>query len=137
MILDKHNMFSEDQAITATADSTNVVDLGAAARRIAPGEPLKLVLRVTEAFNTLTSLTIGVQQDSVEAVSSPTVLQSVVVPLASLTLGARISMSFMPRNSERYLQLVYTVTGTNPTTGKITAGIALDEDDNEPYAGNI
>ena len=29
MIIDKQNLFSDDQAITVTADSTNVIDLGA------------------------------------------------------------------------------------------------------------
>ena len=43
MILDAQNQFSSAQALTATADSTNVIDLGVA-REIGVGEPMCVLI---------------------------------------------------------------------------------------------
>lgn len=134
MILDSTNVFSDAQAIVATAASTNTIDLGATgipvggsaalARDIGAGNPLPIRIQIVEAFNTLTSLTIALQVDDNSAFSSPKTVESVVVPLADLTLGAVVkALYYVPRGTdERYARLNYTVTGTNPTLGKVTAG---------------
>ena len=137
MIFDKTNLFSDDQAITATAVSTNVIDLGATGtpklrnatplqRNISKGTPIPILVQVTEAFNTLTSLAIAIQTDDNEAFSSPTTVYSESIVLANLTLGARVAIDWLPKNiKERYVRLNYTVTGTNPTLGKVMAGITM------------
>lgn len=137
MILDKSVLFSDDQVITASAASTNIVDLGATGtpklrnaialrRDISKGEPIPLLVQITEAFNTLTSLAIAIQTDDNEAFSSATTVYTETVLLANLTLGARISIDFFPKNvRERYVRLFYTVTGTAPTLGKVTAGPSM------------
>ena len=45
MILDKENLFSDDQALTTTAVSENVIDTGAA-KDVGPGEPLRVVRKI-------------------------------------------------------------------------------------------
>ncbi len=45
------------------------------------------------------------------------------IPLASLVLGYKSPVITLPMKMERYIRLNYTVTGTAPTTGKVTAGI--------------
>lgn len=137
MILDKATLFSDDQAITADAVSTNIVDLGVAARGISQGEPVKLLIQVTAAFNTLTTLIVSVQQDAVEALSSPEELATTTLVLADLVVGAKFFITFVPRNDERYLRLNYNVTGTDPTTGAITAGLLIDDQDSGQYFGAI
>lgn len=135
MIFDKTNLFSDAQAVTASAASTNVIDLGARGtvvggssaltRDIGAGKPLPIRIQIVEAFNNLTSLTVALQVDEDELFGSPKTVESVVVPLADLGLGAFVNeIYYVPRGTdERYVRLNYTVTGTAPTTGKVTAGI--------------
>lgn len=134
MIFDATLTFSSEQAITADAASTNYIDLGATGtpyggsalvRDIGPGCCIPIAICVTAAFNTLTSLTIQLQVDDNTSFSSATTVASVTVPLADLTAGKIIEgLDWIPSGTdERYVRLNYDVTGTNPTTGKITAGI--------------
>lgn len=134
MIFSAQQIFSDDQAITATAISTNVIDLGAADtpygaqaalyQDIGKGNKIPLLVQVTEAFNTLTSLTITVEASAAAGLTSPDVLFTQVIPLASLTVGKQINIDVVPNGiTKRYLGVRYTVTGTNPTLGKVTAGI--------------
>lgn len=125
MIFDKTLMFSEDQAITATAASTNVIDLGSA-RNMLGGQEVPLSLTVTESFDKLTSLTISVETDDNEAfASATTVYTTPAIPLADLAVGKKVLPPYrLPLSvKERYVRMKYTVSGTDPTTGKITAGI--------------
>lgn len=134
MILDKQTLFSDGQAITADAGSTNIVDTGAAPD-VGPGTIMRLFGTITEAFNTLTSLNIILETDADVAFGSAAVLWTVNRPLAALTLNADLKLPPIPRGCERYLRLNYDVVGTNPTTGKIKAGIILDEQANTPTPG--
>lgn len=122
MIIDYENLFSDDQAITADAASTNIIDLGSA-KDSGPGDSLELLIQVTEAFNNLTTLDVLVQTDTVEAFSSPTTLYQGQLALAALTLGKQFPMRFPASGMERYMRVYYDVTGTAPTTGKVTAAL--------------
>lgn len=137
MILSKQSLFSAAQAITATAVSENIYDFGPAG--IIPGEAaavrgdagkgneIPLLVQVVESFNTLTSLAITIEVDDNSAFSSPTVkYTSGAIVLASLVAGYKLPIQVVPLGiNERYMRFVYTVTGTNPTLGKITAGFTL------------
>lgn len=121
MIIDNELVLSDEQAITADAASTNVIDLGAAGR--APGEALNVFALVNEAFNNLTSLTFTVQSATDAAFSSPVAAQSVTVALANLTVGKKVDLGPLLEGTLQYVRVYYDVTGTNPTTGKVTAAI--------------
>lgn len=134
MIFDKQSLFSDAQAITATAASTNVIDLGAPGtpqhaaaainQDVGAGRPVPLRIQIVEAFNNLTSVTVNVQVDNDEAFGSATTVMTVAVPLASLVAGYVVPIEYVPRGSnERYMRLQYVVAGTAPTTGKVTAGL--------------
>jgi len=127
MIIDKQNLFSDEQAITATANSTNVIDLGPANGNVHDGgEPLHILAQVLEAFTASGSatLTITLETDDNDSFSSATVLLSTAaIPKATLTAGYQLPISFLPANAERYVRLVYTVATGPMTAGKITAGI--------------
>jgi hypothetical protein len=133
MIFDNTLLFSSQQAITATAASTNVIDLGATGtpiggvaltRDIGVGKEMDLSVLVTENFNNLTSLTVAVQT-SPDNSTYTTVLQSPAILLAALVAGYQFKVpnSFELGTNARYVRLNYTVAGTAPTTGKITAGV--------------
>ncbi len=134
MIFDRTLLFSNAQAITADAASTDIVDLlatgtvyGAAAalvKDIGKGESIPLLIQVVEAFNTLTSLRVVVQCDDNSGFGSPKDVLEVTLPLASLTAGRTFPMVVVPPGvNERYMRIFYDITGTAPTLGKVTAGI--------------
>lgn len=142
MIFDKTTLLSDAQAITADAVSTNVIDLlatgtvyGAAApltKDVGKGQALKLHIQVVEAFNTLTSLGIQVQVCAVENFGSGVkTLVTETLALADLVAGKTSNILAVPAGADlRYLRLNYDVTGTNPTTGKITAGLVMGSQTN-------
>nr|WP_292131445.1 hypothetical protein [Mesorhizobium sp.] len=128
-------LLSDAQAITATAASTNTIDLGPIAtgivRDIGKGKPIPLRIQVVEAFNNLTSLTVALQTDDNTGFASAKTVWSQVVVLADLIAGKVIVPEWIPRGTdERYMRLNYTVTGTAPTTGKITAGVVMGAQSN-------
>ncbi|HCQ8627385.1 TPA: hypothetical protein OME93_001351 [Klebsiella pneumoniae] len=122
MLLDQQALFSAAQAITATAASTNVIDTGSN-KDVGKYGDIPLLIQVVEGFNNLTSLTVTVQTDDNSAFSSAADVLSMTNPLASLVLGYKSPVITLPMKMERYIRLNYTVTGTAPTTGKVTAGI--------------
>lgn len=134
MIFSKQLLMSDAQAITADAGSTNVIDLkangnlvggsGGITRSLGKGNKVPLLVQVVEAFNNLTSLAISVQTDDNAAFSSAKTVLTETVLLADLVAGKQFNLDFLPRGvNEQYVRIYYDVTGTAPTTGKITAGI--------------
>tara|TARA_R110000803_G_scaffold4054_6_gene13893 strand:- start:6710 stop:7141 length:432 start_codon:yes stop_codon:yes gene_type:complete len=139
MILSAQQLFSDKQAITATALSTNVIDLGvrgtpygAAAPvngDIGKGNSVPLLVQVTEDFNTLTSLTVTVETGATTALGTALISQTVL--LADLTAGWQFNEVDLPKGvTGRYVGIRYTVTGTAPTTGRMTAGISMGNQTN-------
>ena len=125
MILDKENLFSEDQAITVTAASTNLIDLGAAYK--GEGEPVNILAQVTTAFAGGTSVACKLQTDDNASFSSATdVLDSGAIATATLAQGYKFKFSVLPNDLERYIRLYFTVVGTM-SAGKVFAGLNLDE----------
>lgn len=123
MLLDSQHVFSDGQAITATANSTNVIDLGAA--KPGPGNSLRLKAHVTQAFNTLTSLDFVLKTDTDEGMATAIKThQTVNVALAGLALGKVIDLGEIPDGAQRYARMTYTVNGSNPSTGKLTVFVA-------------
>ena len=131
MILDNQTLLSNAQAITADAGSTNQIDLSPRASGvtldIGPGNPVPLFIQVVETFNNLTSLVVSVQVDEDSSFgSATTVVSTAAIPLASLVAGYKFNLDWVPRlTNERYMRVYYDITGTAPSTGKITAGISL------------
>jgi len=136
MILDNTAIFSDAQAIVATARSTNIIDLlatgtpfGAPAALVADlgkGPDIPIDVRVVEDFNNLTSLQVSVEVDDNTSTSSPTIVgMGPAVPLATLKAGYQFPFParLMEGVNERYINLRYTVVGTAPTTGKVTAAV--------------
>ena len=138
MILDYDDEFTTTpaQAITATANGTKVKD-GIKAKDWAAGEPIFAVVRVTEAFNTLTSLTVDVIADTaVGLATAPTVVASKSILLAALTLNSVHHIgALIPGTSKRFLGMKFTVVGTNPTTGKVVGFLA--QTDQRPQDGVV
>lgn len=129
MIIDKQTLFSDEQAITASAASTNIYDTGAVAD-VGPGNTLKLLFGIDETFTVSTGISVTLQTDSEPTFATPANLWVATTALAGLTRGARVSLPSVPAGCERYLRLSYGVIGSSATSGKVTAGIILDNQQN-------
>ena len=129
MYFDSLNMFSDQQAITATADSTKKVHLGGL-KLAGKMDPIFIDIRVNADFNTLTSLKVELQQADTENGSYATVAggDTGAILLADLKAGYKFGLRILPRSvTKPWLKLVYTVAGTPPTTGKVTAALVREE----------
>lgn len=141
MIADKLFELSAEQAITATAFSTNWVDMGSPIRDFGHGEPLYMVFQVTEAFATGSGTPLLVVNLVLDVdTSSHTFLtllgSSVQHVTADLFAGNKIILPINPLSDAqrvtiktfeglalpyRYFGASYVVSGGAFNAGKITA----------------
>ena len=116
MILDSLLRFSAAQALTATADSTNVIDLSND-RDIGIGEPVGIVITVGVTADITTgdeTYQFQLETDDNAAMTSSTIIGDVTVAAAALTAGDKVVIP-LGHSNERYLQVVYTLGGTTPS----------------------
>lgn len=141
MITDKLLRVSEDQAVTATAVSTDKVDLSIA-RDIGEGENLYMNFAVTTALTGGTSLAFEVVvADDAALTSNVTVIgSSGPVLTASLVAGFNTAVRLNPligSTGKRYLGARYTAVGTY-AAGKVTADIVHGiQDGRKAYASGF
>lgn len=142
MITDAFLQLSNAQAVTATAVSTNTIDLGVA-RDMGAGENMYIVITVDVAATAAGAATVNFQviSSAAAALTSPTILmQTDALAKTELTLGRRPIIIEVPRSNllaqpigQRYLGLQYTV-GTGPlTAGSFTVNIVHDVQDIGKY----
>jgi hypothetical protein len=134
MYIDALHLFSDAQAITADADSTNVIDLGIA-NRLFEGQTMGVMIAVDVAAD-FTSMdetyNFILETDSVAAMSSSSDIFNHELMTTDLTAG---SLHFIPIPStntgggsveggaaEQFIQLRYDVEGTTPTV-TVTAAL--------------
>jgi hypothetical protein len=136
MYIDRQNLFGQDQAVTASAASTDYIDLGAA-RDIGNGERPEILVLCTQDATAAgaATVTVALQSDDNSSFSSPiNLVLSDAVPKASLVAGTEVLRVAVPYGTERYLRLFYTV-GTGPlTAGKFTSGLIPLRQANVAYA---
>lgn len=137
MILDRENLFSNAQAVTVTAKSTDTVDLGPRSHaRNSQGQEngLEIFAHVNTTFTAAGAgtLTIELRSSQNSDMSSPVVHgRSDTLALADLVAGNRIR--FVPRlpiDAGRYFDLNYVVATGPMTAGAITAGIVASRQTN-------
>ena len=137
MILDKLLMFSEAQAVTATAASTDVIDLApvdGTRRDVGVGYPLEFWALVNTTATAAGAATVNVQlQTSPDNSTWTTIYDSGALALAALKAGKRVVSVKAPAGVQRYLRVNYSVATGPLTAGAFTSGINLDVDANTPY----
>jgi hypothetical protein len=129
-------LFSDAQAITAAAASTNLIDLGAN-RNLGVGEDLYVHVNVDVAFTDASSdstLTVTVETDDNEAFSSPTTAQTIGTFPALSAIGASLQPDAIV---ERYMRLKYTPNNGSLSTGSVTAALVLGIQAYTSYADNV
>lgn len=125
MIIDNQLVLSDAQALTASAASTNVLDLKASGL-YGNGEQLALVVWVDVATDGTTgdeTYTIKLQSDDADTFGSATDLTPAYTLARSSAAGTKVIVP-LPANAatERYLRAYYTLGGTTPTA-TLTAAI--------------
>lgn len=126
MIHDAQLLFSDAQAITAAAGSTNTIDLSAASRDIGTGKTMYIVVVVDVAFTDAGSdstLSIALEGDSTTTFT-PDATRTLDT-LAALTAAGTVKIyPLQPGGGPeayQYLRLLYTPNNGNLSTGTITA----------------
>ena len=114
MYVDKLLEFSDAQAVTATARSTNIVDFKAAGNDVGTGRQVWVIIQCDVAMGgSSPTLDITLETDSVEAMSSATVV-STVAQKTALAVGDQIIIPVGP-TAERFFSPKYTMGGSSPT----------------------
>ena len=143
MIFSANSLLSDDQAVTASAASTNIMDLGAMgtvygaaaalSRDLGKGEPIPLLIQVTEAATAVGAATVQFAievDDNASFSSAKVVAQSAAVGKADLVAGWQWNVQYIPKGvDERYMRVYYTVATGPLTAGKFTAGITMGNQD--------
>lgn len=108
--VDAQNLYSDAQALTVTAASTNIIDHGQD-RNLGVGEPLVVVVTVDVAAAGGGTLTIAIQADDNSGFASPgTVATTAAIAAAALTAGALVVIPVPPDlATERFSRLNYTM----------------------------
>ncbi len=142
MIIDKENRFSNAQAITAAAGSTNTIDLGSA-RDIGAGEQLficaVLTVAMTDGAGNTYPLVVALEGDSTDTFTPDATQDLFTFPAAS-PAGTKKFAALAPGMAPlqyRYIRLKYTPTGGNLTAGSVTAFLTRDVDAYTAYADAI
>ena len=119
MIIDYQNKMSADQAVTSTAASTNIVDLGVAGDALTTHQ-LYLEILTKEAATAAGAATVNfaLQTATDSGFSSPvTLFDSGAIAKTALTLKSMPVRLQLPIGCLRYIRVNYTV-----ATGPLTAG---------------
>lgn len=119
MIIDKLDLLADAQALTTTANLTNVIDLAAAALALPDGEPLELVIKVDVAADGTTTdetYAFDVVTSAAAALTTPTSLGKRTIGYAALTAGSAHHIPLAAGVAMlRYLGVIATLGGTTPT----------------------
>lgn len=148
MYVDAQLTFSDAQAVTATAASTNQIDTGPlfsgnTGRNLGVGENLFIVVTVDVAMTDASSdstITVTLETDDNSAFSSAATVATLGVIPAVTAAGAMFVYRLPIATSvpyERYIQLKYTPANGNLTTGSFTASIVKDASIYAQYASGI
>lgn len=122
MILDKQLMMSDNQALTASAVSTNIIDLAVADR--GKGEPITAFVQALDDWTGTTPTVKADLQTSSDGSTWATILSGATK--SSPVKGDVIFDAPLPADGVlRYIRMNYTVGGTTPS-GHVDAGLRLD-----------
>ena len=136
-VLDNNEKFSDSQALTATADSTNHKD-NTTDRDLGPGEPMAAIVYIETVLGGTSSPTISVsiETDDNASFSLGTVIAvSKAFSVAEVGSGLEIVVP-MPMTNERFIQLIYTLTGSSPTATVSAYFQPLSSAENQRYVDN-
>lgn len=132
MYIDKLLQVSNEQAVTASAASTDVIDFGQA--NPTPGlADTYMVVTVDEAAAAAGAATVTIAvQDSADNSAFADVAVTAAIPKATLVAGYQLVIP-MPTKLRRYCRVNYTVATGPLTAGKFSAQVVKGFQQNTHY----
>ena len=131
MFVDKQLLLSDAQVVCNSGSelSENIIDLSAA-RNIAKGKTLYLIVIVDTTFTTITSVDIQLWTHTTATVSSGTMMCSTgAIACAALTAGRApivLPIGDALGTAKQYVGIYYVQAGSNAGAGAMTAFIGVD-----------
>lgn len=133
MIIDRNQQFSNEQAVTATAASTDVYDSRQANPNTGMDGRSALVITVDESATAAGAATVTFAlQDSADNSNFADVTSTAAIGKATLVAGYQIVIP-MPTKMRRYQRVNYTVATGPLTAGKFSAQIVAGIQQNVAY----
>jgi hypothetical protein len=133
MIIDKQLEFDNALTLTATANSTNIVDTGAQGDAIGSHDWLEVNASTkldSSSHTGVLTVTLETADDSSFSTNKTTLLTSTAL---TAPITGNILRAIIPIGVRRYLRCVYTVATENMNAGAIDARIVSDIDDQLNY----
>jgi hypothetical protein len=148
MILDNDLLFSDAQAVTAAAASTNYYDTGPlftgnTGRNIGMGENLYFSISVDTAMTDSSSdstLAVTLETDDNTSFSSAATVATLVTIPAVTAAGTKYFVKVPIATTvpyERYIRCYFTPANGNLTTGAFTVALVKDPDNWTSYASAV
>lgn len=132
MIIDKLLQVSNEQAVTASAASTDVIDFGQANPDIGVNDMSNMVITTDEAATAAGAATVTFSvQDSANNATFADVAVTAAIGKATLALGYQHVIP-MPYKLRRYCRVYYTVATGPLTAGKFSAQLVTGITQNTP-----
>ena len=137
MIIDRQLQVSNEQAVTSTAASTDVIDFGQTNPNTGMSDHLGLSITVDEAATAAGAATVTFSiQDSADNSSFADIAVTPAIAKTALTLGAQVVIP-MPKLHRRYVRVNYTVATGPLTAGKFSAQFVAGLQLNTPTPGQL
>jgi hypothetical protein len=131
MLLDHQLVLSDDQALTATANSTNVIDTTTTTSKLGAGKAEGVgVFIAVAADHTTGDETYQFQLVSSAAANlgTPTVHSDKTILYSALTAGAKFFFPIGPNDDVlQFLGMIYTLAGNTPTVTVKAAQMTQEE----------
>ena len=132
MIIDKALQFSNKQAVTVTAVSTDVIDFGQPNPNTGLNDRMYCTIGVGAAATAAGAATVTITlQDSADNSTFTDVVSTQAIGKAALTVGAQFVLP-MPVTHRRFVRLNYTVATGPLTTGTFSAQVVAGLQANAP-----
>lgn len=133
MFIDKLLQVSTNQAVTASAASSDVIDFGQANPNVGLDDRSNMVITVSESAAAAGAATVTFSvQDSANNSSFADVAVTPAIGKAALVAGQQIVIP-MPVNLRRYCRVYYTVATGPLTAGKFSAQVVTGIQQNRHY----
>lgn len=137
MIIDRQLQVSNEQAVTTSAASADVIDFGQLNPNSGMSDRLDVSITVDETVAAAGAATVTFSvQDSADNSTFADVAVTAAIGKAALPIGTHITIP-MPNVHRRYVRVFYTV-GTGPlTAGKFSAQVVAGVQQNVPMPGQL